>query len=54
MTEQLSIRPDDIAAALKKHVDSFRPSLTREEVGRVTETGDGIARVEGMPSTMAL
>jgi F-type H+/Na+-transporting ATPase subunit alpha len=54
MTEQLSIRPDDIAAALKKHVDSFRPSLTREEVGRVTEAGDGIARVEGMPSTMAL
>jgi F-type H+/Na+-transporting ATPase subunit alpha len=54
MTEQLSISPDDIAAALKKHVDSFRPSLTREEVGRVTETGDGIARVEGMPSTMAL
>jgi F-type H+/Na+-transporting ATPase subunit alpha len=54
MTEQLSIRPDDIAAALKKHVDSFQPSLTREEVGRVTETGDGIARVEGMPSTMAL
>src|SRR5919109_1060551 len=54
MTEQLSIRPDDIAAALKKHVESFRPTVTREEVGRVTETGDGIARVEGMPSTMAL
>jgi F-type H+/Na+-transporting ATPase subunit alpha len=53
MTE-LSIRPDEIAAALKKHVESFRPSVTREEVGRVTETGDGIARVEGMPSTMAL
>src|SRR4029453_3704538 len=53
MTE-LSIRPDEIAAALKKHVESFRPTVTREEVGRVTETGDGIARVEGMPSTMAL
>jgi F-type H+/Na+-transporting ATPase subunit alpha len=54
MTEQLSISPDDIAAALKKHVESFRPALTREEVGRVVETGDGIAIVEGMPSTMAL
>jgi F-type H+/Na+-transporting ATPase subunit alpha len=53
MTE-LSIRPDEIAAALRKHVESFRPSVTREEVGRVTETGDGIARVEGLPSTMAL
>jgi F-type H+-transporting ATPase subunit alpha len=50
---ELSIRPDDIAAALRKNVESFRPSVTREEVGRVTETGDGIARVEGMPSTMA-
>src|ERR671911_1492153 len=36
MTE-LSIRPDDIAAALKKHVESFRPSVTREEVGRVVD-----------------
>src|SRR5215204_4145396 len=54
MTDQLAINPDDIAAALKKHVESFRPTVTREEVGRVTETGDGIARVEGMPSTMAL
>jgi F-type H+-transporting ATPase subunit alpha len=54
VTEQLSISPDDIAAALKQHVESFRPALTREEVGRVVETGDGIAIVEGMPSTMAL
>jgi F-type H+/Na+-transporting ATPase subunit alpha len=52
MTE-LSISPDDIAAALRKHVESFKPSLEREEVGRVVEAGDGIARVEGMPSTMA-
>ena len=53
MTE-LSIRPDEIAEALRKHVESFRPTVGREEVGRVTETGDGIAQVEGMPSTMAL
>ncbi len=52
MTE-LSIKPDEIAAALKKHVESFRPAVTREEVGRVTEAGDGIARVEGLPSCMA-
>jgi F-type H+/Na+-transporting ATPase subunit alpha len=54
VTEQLSISSDEIAAALKRHVESFRPTVTREEVGRVVETGDGIARVEGMPSTMAL
>ncbi len=52
MTE-LSIRPDEIAAALKKHVESFKPTVTREEVGHVVETGDGIARVEGLPSAMA-
>ena len=52
MTE-LSIRPDDIAKALRRHVESFRPSVTREEVGRVAVTGDGIAFVEGMPSAMA-
>jgi F-type H+-transporting ATPase subunit alpha len=50
---ELSIRPDDIAKALRKHVESFRPSVTREEVGRVAVTGDGIAFVEGMPSAMA-
>jgi len=50
---ELSIRPDDIAKALRRHVESFRPSVTREEVGRVAVTGDGIAFVEGMPSAMA-
>ncbi len=48
----LSISTQDIAAALRKHVDTFEPTVSREELGRVTETGDGIALVEGMPSTM--
>jgi F-type H+-transporting ATPase subunit alpha len=52
MTE-LSIRPDEIRDALREFVDSYEPSSgEREEVGRVTETGDGIARVEGLPRTM--
>jgi F-type H+-transporting ATPase subunit alpha len=50
---ELSIRPDEIAAALKKHVESFQPTVTREEVGHVVMTGDGIATVEGLPSVMA-
>jgi F-type H+-transporting ATPase subunit alpha len=50
---ELSIRPDDIAKALRKNVESYRPTVTREEVGRVTVSGDGIAFVEGMPSAMA-
>jgi F-type H+/Na+-transporting ATPase subunit alpha len=50
---ELTIKPEEIAEALKKHVESFKPSVTREEVGHVTEAGDGIARVEGLPGTMA-
>src|SRR3954447_21892396 len=53
MTE-LTIRPDEIRAALDSFVQSYEPgAATREEVGRVTEAGDGIARVEGLPSVMA-
>jgi F-type H+-transporting ATPase subunit alpha len=51
MTE-LSIRPDDIREALQRYVQDVPQAATREEIGRVTETGDGIARVEGLPSTM--
>jgi F-type H+-transporting ATPase subunit alpha len=51
---ELSIRPEEIAAALKKNVESFRPTVTREEVGKVTVAGDGIAHVEGLPSAMAI
>ena len=51
---ELTIDPKDIASALRKHVESFRPETEREEVGRVVETGDGIARVAGLPGAMAL
>jgi F-type H+/Na+-transporting ATPase subunit alpha len=50
---ELTISPQEIAAALKKHVEAFEPSVRREEVGRVVQAGDGIARLEGMPGTMA-
>jgi len=47
------IDPQTIAAALRKNVESWNPSVDREEVGQVIETGDGIARVAGLPRTMA-
>ena len=48
-----TIRPEDIRDALSKHVASYNPSAaSRDEIGVVTEAGDGIARVEGLPSTM--
>ncbi|MGA0883946.1 MAG: F0F1 ATP synthase subunit alpha, partial [Candidatus Nanopelagicales bacterium] len=51
MTE-LVIRPEDIRSAIERNVAAFTPQTTREEVGRVIETGDGIARVEGLSSAM--
>jgi F-type H+-transporting ATPase subunit alpha len=50
---ELTIQPDEISEALRKHVEGFQPGVTREEVGHVTEIGDGVARVEGLPSTLA-
>jgi F-type H+-transporting ATPase subunit alpha len=47
------IDPASIAEALRKNVESYTPSIDREEVGRVIETGDGIARVSGLPQAMA-
>jgi len=50
---ELTIRPEDIRDALTKHVASYNPgAAARDEIGTVTEAGDGIARVEGLPSTM--
>jgi F-type H+/Na+-transporting ATPase subunit alpha len=52
MTE-LTIRPDEIRDALEQYVQAYEPeAASREEVGHVTETGDGIARVEGLYGTM--
>jgi F-type H+-transporting ATPase subunit alpha len=53
MTE-LSIRPEEIRDALQRFVSDYKPeTASREEVGRVAEAGDGIARVTGLPSAMA-
>jgi F-type H+-transporting ATPase subunit alpha len=51
MTE-LAIRPEEIRGAIEQYVEAYKPETAREEVGRVTEVGDGIARLEGLPSAM--
>jgi F-type H+-transporting ATPase subunit alpha len=51
---ELTIRPDEIRDALARFVEEYEPAgAEREEVGTVVECGDGIARVEGLPSAMA-
>ncbi|MEK6442387.1 F0F1 ATP synthase subunit alpha [Pseudonocardia sp. T1-2H] len=51
MTE-LTISPEEIRSAISSYVSSLETETTREEVGTVSDTGDGIAHVEGLPSAM--
>ena len=51
MTE-LTISADDIRSAIEGYVATYTAESSREEVGVVSETYDGIAIVEGLPSAM--
>jgi F-type H+-transporting ATPase subunit alpha len=46
---ELTINADEIAAALQRHVTDYTPEVSAEQVGRITEVGDGIARISGLP-----
>ncbi len=51
---ELTIRPDEIRDALASFVQAYEPEgASRREVGVVSDAGDGIAHVEGLPSAMA-
>jgi F-type H+/Na+-transporting ATPase subunit alpha len=51
---ELTIRPEEIRDALARFVEDYKPeAAVTEEIGIVAEAGDGIARVEGLPSCMA-
>ena len=50
---ELTIRPEEIRDALERFVASYEPSAANvDEIGTVTEVGDGIAKIEGLPSAM--
>jgi F-type H+/Na+-transporting ATPase subunit alpha len=51
MTE-LTISPEEIRSAISSYVSSLETGTSREEIGTVADTGDGIAHVEGLPSAM--
>src|SRR5215212_9020867 len=51
MTE-LTISPEEIRSAISSYVSSLETWTSREEVGAVADTGDGIAHIEGLPSAM--
>ncbi|RRJ88709.1 F0F1 ATP synthase subunit alpha [Gulosibacter macacae] len=51
---ELTINPDEIRDALSAFASSYRPQgASATEVGTVISAADGIARIEGLPSTMA-
>src|SRR6476661_8604745 len=51
MSEAFSFDPDEITNVLRRHLESFSPSLDRQRVGHIIEVGDGIARISGLPNT---
>jgi F-type H+-transporting ATPase subunit alpha len=48
---ELTIKTEDITAAIAAKVSAFDPAITQARVGRVLEVGDGIARVAGLPQS---
>ena len=50
---ELTISSDEIRSAIEKNTADVGGKATREEIGTVTDTGDGIAHVTGLPGAMA-
>lgn len=50
---ELTISSDEIRSAIDNFTASYSPESSREEVGTVTDTSDGIAHVSGLPSAMS-
>ena len=46
---ELTIDAGEITKALERHVEDYTPAVGTEQIGRVVEVGDGIARVSGLP-----
>jgi len=46
---EMTLSAGDIAAAITKGLEGYKPSVEARTVGRVIAVGDGIARVSGLP-----
>src|SRR5579864_2855371 len=49
MTDTFSLDTADIAAALRRRLADYTPDVSAAQVGTITEVGDGIAHVSGLP-----
>src|SRR6266516_6189425 len=49
----MRFKPDEIVSVLRAEIDHFGKQFQVDEVGRVLEVGDGIARIYGLSGVMA-
>ena len=50
---EMTITAHDITEALRKSLEDWHPSISRETVGYVASIADGVARVKGLPLAMS-
>ena len=50
---EMTITAHDITEALRRSLEDWSPSISRETVGYVSSIADGVARVKGLPQAMA-
>ncbi len=50
----MKLRPDEITKVLRAQIENYEGVVEADEVGTVLQVGDGIARVHGLPSALAL
>ena len=48
----MKFKADEITSVIQREIQQFEAEVTRTEVGRVLEVGDGIARVHGLSGVM--
>src|SRR5947209_14038695 len=49
---RMKFKADEISSVIQREIEQFQAEVTRTEVGRVLEVGDGIARVHGLSGVM--
>ena len=48
----MKFKADEISSVIQREIEEFQAEVTRTEVGRVLEVGDGITRVHGLSGVM--
>src|SRR5437660_4106315 len=48
----MKFKADEITSVIQGEIEQFEAQVTRTEVGRVLEVGDGIARIHGLSGVM--